>query len=371
MEGLIESPPGIGAGIKKIWGSETGISTSGPAPPHCHPPNPIIRRILNHYKIYPAQLSPNVWRFIVCSLVIWLYYKRHMSCDEFRYTLLARCQTPGDTTLRQGLTRTCSEDYRATYVVADQPVHSHKKGWKKRAATKDSNLVTTSPPSLKGIVIQEKQPRDDAHDTVPTKKGEVDDSKGKEAMPPPSPKRTKSNKGRAMRPGRAIGGDHWRRGSFHFTGQQPRLGEGRPIHHGRIGHQVLPCLRLAKSQLANMGDLAMKTEVELKDKSEAMARLEVEVAELTSKLARAKKLAIEEFKSSDDFKDAFIDSVATYFGEGFEFCKRQLLHHHPNLGINLASMDMDTYLAEEEEEAKVGKKEEEERGRRQPCSSTL
>ena len=60
-----------------------------------------------------------------------------------------------------------------------------------------------------------------------------------------------------------------------------------------------------------MGEQAMKTEAELKDK------LEAEVAELMDKLTRAKKLTIEEIKSSDDFKDAVTDSIATYFGEGF------------------------------------------------------
>ena len=48
------------------------------------PIHPTIREILIHYKICPAQLSPNAWRSIVCSLVIWRLFKRHMSCDEFR-----------------------------------------------------------------------------------------------------------------------------------------------------------------------------------------------------------------------------------------------------------------------------------------------
>lgn len=48
------------------------------------PVHPTIRKILAHYKICPAQLSPNAWRSVVCSLVIWRYYKRHLSCDEFR-----------------------------------------------------------------------------------------------------------------------------------------------------------------------------------------------------------------------------------------------------------------------------------------------
>ena len=54
----------------------------------------------------------------------------------------------------------------------------------------------------------------------------------------------------------------------------------------------------------------MKTEAELKHKSEAMARLEAEVAKLTDKFARTKKLTIDECKFSVDFKDAVIDSVS-------------------------------------------------------------
>ncbi|GFS42541.1 hypothetical protein Acr_00g0080410, partial [Actinidia rufa] len=54
--------------------------------------------------------------------------------------------------------------------------------------------------------------------------------------------------------------------------------------------------------------------------------LKATVAELTNKLAKAKELAIEDFKASGEFKAAVTDSAATYFSEGFEFCKRQLLH---------------------------------------------
>ncbi|GFZ03421.1 hypothetical protein Acr_16g0000450 [Actinidia rufa] len=48
------------------------------------PLHPTIREILIHYKICPAQLSPNAWRSVICSLVVWRHFKRHMSCDEFR-----------------------------------------------------------------------------------------------------------------------------------------------------------------------------------------------------------------------------------------------------------------------------------------------
>ncbi|GFY86954.1 hypothetical protein Acr_05g0005930 [Actinidia rufa] len=48
------------------------------------PIHPTIREILIHYKICPAQLSLNAWRSVICSLVIWRHFKRHLSCDEFR-----------------------------------------------------------------------------------------------------------------------------------------------------------------------------------------------------------------------------------------------------------------------------------------------
>ncbi|GFY84704.1 hypothetical protein Acr_03g0014780 [Actinidia rufa] len=48
------------------------------------PIHPTIRDILIHYQICPAQLSPNAWRSVICSLVIWRIFKRHLSCGEFR-----------------------------------------------------------------------------------------------------------------------------------------------------------------------------------------------------------------------------------------------------------------------------------------------
>ncbi|GFY91044.1 hypothetical protein Acr_07g0012400 [Actinidia rufa] len=160
-----------------------------------------------------------------------------------------------------------------------------------------------------------------------------------------------------------------------------RQGEGRLIYHRQIGHQVLPRLGLglsvadnrahfcpspqndyhfqlahadptklemvkaqnrasqAESQLASTGVQAMKTEAELKDKSKAMVRLEVEVAELTRKLTRAKKPAIEELNPRTISR----------------------------MRVDLASIEMDTDLTEEEEEAKAGKKEEDNEGEANPA----
>ena len=48
-------------------------------------------------------------------------------------------------------------------------------------------------------------------------------------------------------------------------------------------------------------------------------------------------------------------TVGKYFGEGFDFCKRQLAHHHLIFGIDLDDMGIDHDLLEEEED-ETGKK---------------
>ncbi|GFY91229.1 hypothetical protein Acr_07g0014250 [Actinidia rufa] len=103
----------------------------------------------------------------------------------------------------------------------------------------------------------------------------------------------------------------------------------------------------AENQLAELSEEGSKPGTEVDD-------LKATVAELTNKLAKANELAIEDFKASGEFKAAVTDSAATYFSEGFEFCKRQLLHQFPNLGVDVANMAMDPSFAEEEEAMKEG-----------------
>ncbi|GFZ01506.1 hypothetical protein Acr_15g0001150 [Actinidia rufa] len=94
-----------------------------------------------------------------------------------------------------------------------------------------------------------------------------------------------------------------------------RQGKGRSVYHGQIDHQVLPCpgpvmliFALAFRSLDHHNDyhfqLACADSAELEM---------VEVVELTGKLAQAKKLTIDVFKSSNNFKDAITDFAATYF----------------------------------------------------------
>ncbi|GFY95628.1 hypothetical protein Acr_10g0010130 [Actinidia rufa] len=94
-----------------------------------------------------------------------------------------------------------------------------------------------------------------------------------------------------------------------------------------------------------------KANDKLKAKSDALARLEEEeVAELKKNKVLAKEKTVEEYKSSEDFQEAMESAASKYFGEGFDFCKRQLAHHHPNLGIDLDDMGLDYDLLKEEED---------------------
>ncbi|GFY87608.1 hypothetical protein Acr_05g0012470 [Actinidia rufa] len=196
-----------------------------------------------------------------------------------------------------------------------------------------ASTAVMATPTSKGIVIQEKRSRNNSHNSTLNKKGKVNDSKGKDAMP--HPRRPNPTRGRAM----WLGNRRHRGGFVHLAGQK-----FRSTQHRSIGYQVLPCpwpdhqndfffqlayvdaaeLEMVKAQnqafkadnqLAALGEQAMKADAKLKDKLEAMAKLEAKLA-----------------------------------------------HHDPNLGIDLVSMETDTNLAEEGEAAEVSEKGEENDG---------
>ena len=96
----------------------------------------------------------------------------------------------------------------------------------------------------------------------------------------------------------------------------------------------------------------------LKDERDTLAdkveKSGILVVELRESMTRAKKLAVEEFKSSSNFLGAVEDVASKYFGEGFDFCKRQLRRHHPDLAINLEDMGLDHDLLAKEDEDEEG-----------------
>ncbi|GFY90500.1 hypothetical protein Acr_07g0006970 [Actinidia rufa] len=265
----------------------------------------------------------------------------------------------------------------------------------KKAAARPS-----TPP--KGVVIREKRTREG---DLLIKIGEEDSLKGKETVPPPPPKkvqiqpRSDQCSGRAAEAGTSSpAGDGESQSmsdasvarrlltgvipesdkkevdqlsendlvakSFHALGQVVVYASSLALRSQEHLHDIdfhMARADSAELELVKAQKRAIKAETRVAELNEEKSRpgtevddLKTTVAELTSKLAKAKELAIEDFKASEEFKAAVTDSAATYFGDGFEFYKRQLLHKFPHLGADVANMAMDPSFAEEEEATKEG-----------------
>ncbi|GFY81586.1 hypothetical protein Acr_01g0013950 [Actinidia rufa] len=227
--------------------------------------------------------------------------------------------------------------------------------------------ATTAKPPTKGVVIREKRAWEGDH---VIEIGELDSSKGKEAAPP---KRFKSNRGAINARGRAaevgtsspggIGSKSMMSDastarrlltgvipasdkkevdqlsendlvakSFHALGQVVVFASSLALRSQEHLHNIdfhMARADSAELELVKAQKRAVKAENRLAELSEEGSKpgaevddLKATVAELTNKLAKAKELAIEDFKASGEFKTTVTDSAATYFSEGFEFCKR-------------------------------------------------
>ncbi|XP_057503016.1 uncharacterized protein LOC130786684 isoform X2 [Actinidia eriantha] len=95
-----------------------------------------------------------------------------------------------------------------------------------------------------------------------------------------------------------------------------------------------------------------KLAVDAETKNKEVARLEARISELERNQSLLRGKIIAAFRESDDFLEAVRGSTSSYFGEGFDFCKRQLAHQYPDLGVDLEDVEMDQDLiAQEEAEA--------------------
>ncbi|GFY84263.1 hypothetical protein Acr_03g0010370 [Actinidia rufa] len=456
------------------------------------PIHPTIREILIHYKICPAQLSPNAWRSVICSLVIWRHFKRHMSCDEFRipeqrkgvedevlFCLGGRVGVPfghgrqryyrssqilgnaklvpisffwfaslwspdmrfsgkscnklptlsevdakrteaifgkiesggyfevskvlgsrtfrkhfavgctalstsgGDNTtsgdegefvtredsveylgvIRRGIGGAIRRACPAMSARAGAPALGEKTGGKAKA-----EKATTAKPPTKGVVIREKRTREG----VPGRAAEAGTSSpggdvGSESMSDASVARrllTRVIPASDKKEVDQLSENELVAKFFHALGQVVVFASSLALHSQEHLHDIDFHMARADSvelELVKAQKRAVKAENRLVELSEEGSKpgtevddLKATVEEPTNKLAKAKELAIEDFKASGEFKAAVTDSAATYFSDGFEFCKRQLLHQFPNLGVDVANMAMDPIFAEEEGAMKGG-----------------
>ncbi|GFZ17251.1 hypothetical protein Acr_26g0005210 [Actinidia rufa] len=94
-------------------------------------------------------------------------------------------------------------------------------------------------------------------------------------------------------------------------------------------------------------------------RDKVIARLEARISELERSQSVMQGRIIAAFKESDDFLEAVRGSASSYFDDGFDFCKRQLAHQYPDLGVDLEDVEMDHELLAKEEAEAVKKAAEE------------
>ncbi|GFY86218.1 hypothetical protein Acr_04g0009560 [Actinidia rufa] len=95
-------------------------------------------------------------------------------------------------------------------------------------------------------------------------------------------------------------------------------------------------------------------------RGKVISKLEARISDLEKSQSLTQGRIIAAFKESDDFLEAVRGSASSYFGDGFDFCKRQLAKQYPDLGVDLEDVEMDhELLAKEEAEAEKRATEEE------------
>ncbi|GFY91667.1 hypothetical protein Acr_08g0000630 [Actinidia rufa] len=198
---------------------------------------------------------------------------------------------------------------------------------KKLAQLEEKSKVAT--PSTKGMVIQEKRSWNEVSDTSPNWKSPIG-GKVQVQLEEKSKVATPSTKGMVIREKQSWDevsdispkgeGDH-AVGTLANpdTVLGPRISMlGSPSIAVKLLGGVIPPSDKGKA----LDDLKKAKE----DRDAIMGWIEKQVA-------LAKKIVIEEFKSSDDFQEALEFTASKYFGEGFDFCKRQISRLHPDLDI--------------------------------------
>ncbi|GFY93184.1 hypothetical protein Acr_08g0015800 [Actinidia rufa] len=254
--------------------------------------------------------------------------------------------------------------------------------WLKKAATSAS----------KGVVISE------GSETTSGKWALDDGSKGKQVAQPPESKKAKTDTGAYEAPARppiASGEVRLRQKKIlagvilpadkekvdkltfdqvvtkfiHALGQGVILGSSLAVRSRDFAESALNQKAVAESAEMEMvraqnraieleGALAeekakgkkLAQDADARDK--VIARLEARISELERSQSVTQGRIIAAFKESDDFLEAVRGSASSYFGDGFDFCKRQLAHQYPNLGVDLEDVEMDhELLAKEEAEA--------------------
>ncbi|GFZ01622.1 hypothetical protein Acr_15g0002310 [Actinidia rufa] len=241
--------------------------------------------------------------------------------------------------------------------------------------------------ALKGVVISE------GSETTSGKRALDDGSKGKQVAQSPEPKKARIETGASGAPARppvASGAEKIMAGVIlpadkekvdrltfdqvvtkflHALGQGVILGSSLAVRSRDFAECAFNQKVVAESaemEMVRAQNRAIELEGALSEekakgkkltedadaRSKVIAKLEARISELEKSQSLTQGRIIAAFKESDDFLEAVRGSASSYFGDGFDFCKRQLAHQYPDLGVDLEDVEMDhEFLAKEEAKA--------------------
>ncbi|PSS08074.1 Protein naked cuticle 1 like [Actinidia chinensis var. chinensis] len=414
------------------------------------PMHPTIKWILNFYDICPAQLSPNAWKNIISMLVIWQFYQRHLSLNEFR-CLYALLKGPGSESgwlyfkarpnknilkrrfffvsrddwefhpsipCEEGAVRVLrswgapgkqcnkvsilyqTEDerfcqvfekmggghFKISVILNSRPfrkyfapdrVEMSLNGSDKAegdirgeaegdiggvtiASVGDATMSKRIKLSKLTKVVVEKAATSSSTGMVISKASEMasknraldDGPKGKQVVPLLEAKKIKVGSVAHVAPARPP--------VIPDEGSSARLVLGEALvpkasmmASAAIVKKILAGIILPtdkeKGALTEEKAKRKKAAEEVEAKNNEVAGLKARVAALEKSQNLAKRRIIAVFKESNDFQEAVMGLASSYFSDCFNFCKRQLGHQYPNLGIDLEDIEMDRdFLVQEE-----------------------
>ena len=100
--------------------------------------------------------------------------------------------------------------------------------------------------------------------------------------------------------------------------------------------------------LARLEEEAVDLNRDNENSDVTMEKFEKEVAKMNKRENLAKKLAIDEFKASKEYKEVVEKEASSYFGEGFDQCKKQLKLRFLDLDID--DLMINSYLVDGDED---------------------
>ncbi|GFY81644.1 hypothetical protein Acr_01g0014530, partial [Actinidia rufa] len=219
----------------------------------------------------------------------------------------------------------------------------------------------------KGVVISE------GSETTSGKRALDDGSKGKQVAQSPEPKKARidigafgasarppviSGAGSSARQGVILGSSLAVRSRDFAEGalNQKAVAESAEMEMVRAQNRAIEL----EGALAEEKAKGMKLAEDVDARGKVISKLEARVSDLEKSQSLTQGRIIAAFKESDDFLEAVRGSASSYFGDGFDFCKRQLAKQYPDLGVDLEDVEMDQeLLAKEEAEAEKRAAEEE------------